>query len=77
MQYPGHELPIDPYTFGVWLGDGTSTKAEITTADEQVLEEIGAAGYAVWPATARSPTASAARIAHATHTQVDSKRTNR
>lgn len=50
-QYRSRDLPVDPYTFGAWLGDGTSTKAEITTVDEQVLEEIGAAGYTVWPAT--------------------------
>lgn len=24
------ELPVDPYTLGVWLGDGTTTKAAIT-----------------------------------------------
>ena len=51
LLYARRELPIDPYTFGIWLGDGTSTKAEVTTADPQVLEEIGSAGYAVWPAT--------------------------
>jgi len=47
------DLPVDPYVLGVWLGDGTSTKAEITCGrgDEQVLEEIRAAGYEVWPAT--------------------------
>ena len=77
MQYPGRELPIDPYTFGVWLGDGTSTKAEITTADEQVLEEIGAAGYAVWPAT--GPIAYRIGGTHRTRNARtgDSKRTSR
>ena len=39
------DLPIDPYVLGIWLGDGTTTKAEITTADEQVVAEIRAAGY--------------------------------
>jgi len=32
-EYPERELPIDPYTFGYWLGDGTSSKPEVTVAD--------------------------------------------
>jgi deoxycytidine triphosphate deaminase len=47
--YPERDLPIDPYVLGAWLGDGTSTKAEITCGDEEVLLEIAAAGYAVAP----------------------------
>ena len=34
------ELPLDPYLFGVWLGDGSSYKAEITTMDSYVVEEL-------------------------------------
>jgi dUTPase len=45
--YPPRELPIDPYVLGVWLGDGTTTKAEITCADAPVLREVALAGYAV------------------------------
>ena len=41
------DLPIDPYVLGIWLGDGTSTKAEITTADEEVLDNIRECGEAV------------------------------
>jgi hypothetical protein len=54
VQYPVRELPIDPYVLGVWLGDDTSTKAEITVGgqDQQILREIEAAGYAVWRASA-------------------------
>lgn len=53
VQYAESDLPIDPYVLGVWLGDGTSDKAEVTCGrgDEQVLDEIRAAGYAVWPAS--------------------------
>jgi deoxycytidine triphosphate deaminase len=53
-QYPEQVLPIDPYTLGVWLGDGTSSKAEVTVGhgDEQTLDEIRAAGYNVWKASA-------------------------
>jgi deoxycytidine triphosphate deaminase len=47
VQYPVRNLPIDPYVLGVWLGDGTSTKAEITSADEEVLAAVAGAGYAV------------------------------
>ena len=52
-QYPPADLPIDPYVLGYWLGDGTSTKGEITVGrgDEEVLASFEAAGYAVWPAT--------------------------
>ena len=47
-RYDGaHDLPIDPYVLGIWLGDGTTTKAEITTADAQVVDEIRAAGYEI------------------------------
>ena len=45
--YPESELPIDPYVLGVWIGDGTSTKAEITCADREILQEVAAAGYKV------------------------------
>ena len=41
VQYPERgDLPIDPYVLGVWLGDGTSTKAEITSADAEFLERL-------------------------------------
>jgi hypothetical protein len=46
-QYPYRSLPMDPYVLGAWLGDGTSTKSELTCADEPILREIVNAGYAV------------------------------
>jgi deoxycytidine triphosphate deaminase len=54
-QYPEQPLPIDPYVLGIWLGDGQSNTAVITVGpgDEQVLDEIKAAGYAVWPSGGR------------------------
>lgn len=38
--YYGNEdsFYIDPYTLGVWLGDGSSTSAFVTTADIEVLD---------------------------------------
>jgi deoxycytidine triphosphate deaminase len=49
VRYPEQPLPIDPYVLGVWLGDGTSSCAEITCGegDERTLEEIRWAGYRV------------------------------
>jgi len=51
IQYPAKVLPIDPYVLGAWLGDGTSTAAELTRADEPILREVELAGYAVAPAS--------------------------
>jgi deoxycytidine triphosphate deaminase len=51
--YPERELPIDPYVLGVWIGDGTTTKAEITCADAEILEGVAAAGYGVAPQRTR------------------------
>jgi deoxycytidine triphosphate deaminase len=53
VHYPSRDLPIDPYVLGAWLGDGTSTQAEITTIDESILAEIAASGYAVGRKTSR------------------------
>jgi len=55
VQHPTQVLPVHPYVLGVWLGDGTSNKAEVTCApeDAEVLEHIVAAGYRVWPSSGR------------------------
>jgi deoxycytidine triphosphate deaminase len=48
VQYPDRiDLPIEPYTFGAWLGDGTTTKAEITSYDPEVLQQVSGEGYRV------------------------------
>ena len=48
VQYPARlDLPIEPYTLGAWLGDGTTTKAEITCCDEEILEQVSGDGYGV------------------------------
>ena len=57
VRYPERTLPIDPYVLGAWIGDGTSTKAEITTVDEPILAAIGRAGYGVAPVSRASPLA--------------------
>lgn len=37
-------LPIDPYVLGAWLGDGTTSAAQLTSADPEVIDEIRRAG---------------------------------
>lgn len=34
VQYPQADLPIHPYVLGCWLGDGTSSNAELTCHDD-------------------------------------------
>lgn len=33
-------LPIDPYFLGLWLGDGTASKAEITSYDKEITDYL-------------------------------------
>jgi deoxycytidine triphosphate deaminase len=65
VQYDERDLPIDPYVLGVWLGDGTSTKAEVTCNDQPILREIELAGCPIQRASARM----AYRIGGAGHTR--------
>jgi len=41
------KLPIDPYLFGVWLGDGHSSCGMITQSNEKVWDEIENRGYEI------------------------------
>jgi deoxycytidine triphosphate deaminase len=65
LEYPAKVLPIDPHVLGAWIGDGTSTQATLTCADEPILEAVAAAGYRV--DTASGPLAY--RIGGAGHTR--------
>jgi recombination protein RecA len=47
LEYPAQELPVEPYTLGAWLGDGTTTKAAITCVDQEILDEIQRDGYII------------------------------
>jgi deoxycytidine triphosphate deaminase len=48
VQYPSRlDLPIEPYTLGAWLGDGTTTAAAITSVDDEILQQISGEGYPV------------------------------
>ena len=51
VRYSPKYQSIDPYVLGVWIGDGTSTKAEVTSIDAPILSELELAGYAVRPAS--------------------------
>jgi dCTP deaminase-like protein/LAGLIDADG DNA endonuclease family protein len=66
INYPRRKLPIDPYVLGVWIGDGTSTKAEVTCADGEILAELELAGYGV---AAQRTRRLAYRIGGAGHTR--------
>lgn len=45
LDLPEADLPIPPYTLGVWLGDGHSSHAAITTMDPEVLTGISEDGF--------------------------------
>jgi len=38
VEFPEKKVELDPYILGYWLGDGTSSKPEITTEDNPVVE---------------------------------------
>lgn len=37
IQFKEKDIILNPYFLGIWLGDGTSSSPEITTADEEIL----------------------------------------
>lgn len=40
IDFPEKNLEIDPYFLGLWLGDGTSCKTEITTSDAEIVRYL-------------------------------------
>lgn len=42
--FPAYELPLDPYTLGLWLGDGTSIRAAVTNMDQPIIDYLCSAG---------------------------------
>jgi len=40
VEYPEKVLPVDPYTFGYWLGDGSSNSAQLTIGLEDLDESV-------------------------------------
>jgi phage terminase large subunit len=45
LETPEAKLPLDPYLFGVWLGDGSKAGGTITSADPTIVEAFFAAGF--------------------------------
>lgn len=45
LQLPEADLPIDPYVFGAWLGDGSKSCGIITNARSEFWDEIKKRGY--------------------------------
>src|SRR5215831_5630314 len=51
LALPNADLPLDPYLFGLWLGDGGSHGDTFTTADPELLEAFHSAAF---PTTAQA-----------------------
>src|SRR5215213_5237086 len=49
LDRPAQELPLASYALGVWLGDGHSASARITTADPEIVVHLEADGLWVVP----------------------------
>lgn len=47
LSLPTATLPTDPYTLGVWLGDGSSGSIGLTCADPEIVAAVRHAGYDV------------------------------
>jgi replicative DNA helicase len=47
LQLPEADLPLSPYALGVWLGDGHSAGARVTTNDPEVVMHLEAEGLVV------------------------------
>lgn len=45
VELPDQDLLVDPYILGLWLGDGSSSKGDFTTADPEVVDAFDLAGY--------------------------------
>ena len=46
VNFPHQDVPIDPYIFGMWLGDGDSAKARFTSEDQEIIDYIVNYGHA-------------------------------
>lgn len=52
VEYEYKDLPIDPYTLGVWIGDGSKTSTEITCSDadkDEMIKNLTLCGHScIW-----------------------------
>jgi len=49
LALPDADLPVHPYALGVWLGDGSSRRAEFTSAHPEIAMRIEGLGYVAQP----------------------------
>lgn len=47
LQLPTADLPIHPYIYGLWLGDGTRTSGTITNIDNHIWDRIKDLGFTI------------------------------
>ena len=47
LSYPDADLPIDPYVFGFWAGDGSKSSGQFACIDPPIWEKIEQCGYTV------------------------------
>ncbi len=40
VNFDNKHVSIDPYIFGLWLGDGHSADVGITSADKEIIDSI-------------------------------------
>lgn len=45
VDYPEQDLPVSPYAFGAWLGDGSSYGGVICSVDDEVKDAVTNEGY--------------------------------
>ena len=64
LDLPDIDLPVPPYTLGVWLGDGDSDCARITSHNDDVelREAVGSEGISVGPESGKKGNAARYRI---------------
>ncbi len=47
LDLPEADLLVTPYSFGAWLGDGTSRTGAVTSMDIEIIDRIVSDGYAI------------------------------
>jgi len=47
LSLPERNLPIHPYMLGVWLGDGDSKQAKVTSYDEEMFGNLERTGHSI------------------------------
>lgn len=45
LDLPEADLPVPPYTLGLWLGDGNARNSQVTGVDSEVMQYVGEEGF--------------------------------